>query len=142
MLGFIFFGLAAAALIFEILSLRHPLKDVSVSYDFDMLMAEPGEKITLSYQISNNGNLPVFYLGLSFSFDSGVEICEDVWAPLPPSNNLTMAGADIVLNCSASNELIGKHFRPNLRWALALAVLFVFSVLHFTQVTAFLYFQF
>ncbi len=39
----------------------------------------------------------------------GVEICEDVWAPLPPSNNLTMAGADIILNCSASNELVGKH---------------------------------
>ena len=39
----------------------------------------------------------------------GVEICEDVWAPLPPSNNLTMAGADIILNCSASDELIGKH---------------------------------
>ena len=39
----------------------------------------------------------------------GVEICEDVWAPIPPSNNLTMAGADIILNCSASNELIGKH---------------------------------
>ena len=39
----------------------------------------------------------------------GVEICEDVWAPVPPSNNLTMAGADIIFNCSASNELIGKH---------------------------------
>ncbi len=39
----------------------------------------------------------------------GVEICEDVWAPIPPSNHLTMAGADIILNCSASNELIGKH---------------------------------
>ena len=39
----------------------------------------------------------------------GVEICEDVWAPVPPSNLLTMAGADIVLNCSASDELIGKH---------------------------------
>lgn len=39
----------------------------------------------------------------------GIEICEDVWAPLPPSNNLTMAGADIILNCSASDELIGKH---------------------------------
>ena len=39
----------------------------------------------------------------------GVEICEDVWAPVPPSNNLTMAGADIILNCSASDELIGKH---------------------------------
>ena len=39
----------------------------------------------------------------------GVEICEDVWAPIPPSNNLTMAGAEIVFNCSASDELIGKH---------------------------------
>ena len=39
----------------------------------------------------------------------GIEICEDVWAPIPPSNRLTMAGADIVFNCSASNELIGKH---------------------------------
>ena len=39
----------------------------------------------------------------------GVEICEDVWAPLPPSNNLTMAGADIILNCSASDEVLGKH---------------------------------
>ena len=39
----------------------------------------------------------------------GVEICEDVWAPIPPSNNLTMAGADIIFNCSASDELIGKH---------------------------------
>ena len=39
----------------------------------------------------------------------GIEICEDVWAPLPPSNRLTMAGADIVLNLSASDELIGKH---------------------------------
>ena len=39
----------------------------------------------------------------------GIEICEDVWAPIPPSNNLTMAGADVVLNLSASDELIGKH---------------------------------
>jgi NAD+ synthase (glutamine-hydrolysing) len=39
----------------------------------------------------------------------GVEICEDVWAPIPPSNNLTMAGAEIIFNCSASDELIGKH---------------------------------
>ena len=39
----------------------------------------------------------------------GVEICEDVWAPIPPSNNLTMAGAEIIMNCSTSNELIGKH---------------------------------
>jgi NAD+ synthase (glutamine-hydrolysing) len=39
----------------------------------------------------------------------GVEICEDVWAPMPPSNHLAMAGADIIFNLSASDELIGKH---------------------------------
>ena len=39
----------------------------------------------------------------------GVEICEDVWAPIPPSNNLSLAGADIIFNLSASDELIGKH---------------------------------
>ena len=39
----------------------------------------------------------------------GIEICEDVWAPLPPSNNLALAGADIILNLSATDELAGKH---------------------------------
>lgn len=39
----------------------------------------------------------------------GIEICEDVWAPAPPSNKLALAGADIVFNLSASDELIGKH---------------------------------
>ena len=39
----------------------------------------------------------------------GVEICEDLWMPVPPSSELTMLGADIIFNLSASNELIGKH---------------------------------
>ena len=39
----------------------------------------------------------------------GVEICEDVWAPAPPSNHLALSGADIIFNLSASDELIGKH---------------------------------
>lgn len=39
----------------------------------------------------------------------GVEICEDLWAPVPPSNNLALSGADIVFNLSASDELTGKH---------------------------------
>ena len=39
----------------------------------------------------------------------GVEICEDVWAPAPPSNKLALAGADLIFNLSASDELIGKH---------------------------------
>lgn len=39
----------------------------------------------------------------------GIEICEDVWSPEPPSNRLALAGADIIFNLSASDELIGKH---------------------------------
>ncbi len=39
----------------------------------------------------------------------GVEICEDLWAPVPPSNDLAMAGAELIFNLSASDELIGKH---------------------------------
>ena len=39
----------------------------------------------------------------------GIEICEDVWAPTPPSNHLTLAGADLIFNLSATDELVGKH---------------------------------
>ncbi len=38
----------------------------------------------------------------------GVEICEDLWAPDPPSTGLARAGAAVILNLSASNELVGK----------------------------------
>ncbi len=38
-----------------------------------------------------------------------VELCEDLWSPLPPSTLATIAGADIVFNLSASDELLGKH---------------------------------
>jgi len=38
----------------------------------------------------------------------GVEICEDLWMPLPPSSFQATAGAIILLNASAGNELIGK----------------------------------
>ena len=39
----------------------------------------------------------------------GIEICEDLWVPVPPSSLLAMEGANILVNISASNELIGKH---------------------------------
>ena len=39
----------------------------------------------------------------------GIEICEDLWAPVPPSSELAMKGAEIIFNLSASNELISKH---------------------------------
>lgn len=39
----------------------------------------------------------------------GIEICEDLWATIPPSSSLTLQGAEIIFNLSADNECIGKH---------------------------------
>ena len=38
----------------------------------------------------------------------GVEICEDLWGPVPPSSLQVLSGANIIANLSASNELVGK----------------------------------
>jgi NAD+ synthase (glutamine-hydrolysing) len=38
----------------------------------------------------------------------GVEVCEDLWVPVPPSSFQALAGATVLLNLSASNEVIGK----------------------------------
>lgn len=42
-------------------------------------------------------------------FSFGIEICEDLWVPTPPSSELVVNGAEIIFNLSASNELVGKH---------------------------------
>lgn len=39
----------------------------------------------------------------------GVEICEDLWAPIPVSTHQALAGAEIIVNLSASNDLVGKR---------------------------------
>ncbi|MBD5233527.1 MAG: NAD(+) synthase [Bacteroidales bacterium] len=39
----------------------------------------------------------------------GAEICEDLWTPVPPSCRLALAGAELILNLSASDDLIGKY---------------------------------
>ena len=39
----------------------------------------------------------------------GIEICEDVWAPVPPSSELVLKGAEIIFNMSADTENISKH---------------------------------
>ncbi len=39
----------------------------------------------------------------------GVEICEDLWMPVPPSTQLVSAGAALIFNISASNEIVGKR---------------------------------
>lgn len=53
-------------------------------------------------------------LGTNLLFETsdttfGIEICEDVWAAVPPSSSLALQGAEIVFNLSADNESIGKH---------------------------------
>ena len=75
--------------------------------------------VTLSdLGIIGEGNVPVgrdllFKLGGSCVL--GVEICEDLWTPLPPSTLLTINGAEIIVNLSASNEIAGKRqVRTNL----------------------------
>lgn len=60
-----------------------------------------GEKITISSDIQ------LFTTSQGVKF--GIEICEDLWAPIPPSNLLTLAGAELIFNLSASDDLIGKH---------------------------------
>ena len=38
----------------------------------------------------------------------GIELCEDLWAPNPPSSEMSLSGANVFLNLSASNETLGK----------------------------------
>lgn len=42
-------------------------------------------------------------------FTFGIELCEDLWVPIPPSTQQALHGAEVIFNLSASNELIGKH---------------------------------
>ncbi|MBK5719251.1 NAD(+) synthase [Dysgonomonas sp. Marseille-P4677] len=43
------------------------------------------------------------------NFNFAIEICEDLWTPIPPSSLSSLNGADIIINLSASNETTGKH---------------------------------
>ena len=49
----------------------------------------------------------IFDDGRGFRF--GVEICEDLWSPLPPSTQLSIQGAELIFNLSSSNCLVGKN---------------------------------
>ena len=67
----------------------------------------PSEFYFAGGQVSVSSEPKLFVTSDGMKF--GIEICEDVWAPIPPSNNLAVAGADIIFNLSASNEVLGKH---------------------------------
>lgn len=65
-------------------------------------------------EILFNGKKVPFGPGLLFQASSmeelivSAEICEDVWSPIPPSIRAAMEGATVIVNCSASDETIGK----------------------------------
>ena len=52
--------------------------------------------------------LKVFDAG---SFRFGVEICEDLWTPVPPSARMASRGVDVIFNLSASTDFLGKSLR-------------------------------
>lgn len=75
-------------------------------------MGIKNSSIFLSNESKNIRNEYAFGTDLIFDINNvkiGLEICEDLWVPIPPSSSLSMAGAEIIVNLSASNELIGKH---------------------------------
>ena len=64
-----------------------------------------GENGTLLGAPMSAGMLLDFGMGIK----AGIEICEDLWTPIPPSTRHALAGAQILLNLSASDDLIGKY---------------------------------
>ncbi|TWT82108.1 Glutamine-dependent NAD(+) synthetase [Planctomycetes bacterium CA13] len=61
--------------------------------------------------IEINGHSVPFGTDLLFRFGDAliaIEICEDLWTPIPPSSKAALAGANLLVNLSASNETIGK----------------------------------
>lgn len=75
------------------------------------------ESVPDSMMIDGLGEVPI---GCDLLFECGeakigVEICEDLWMPVPPSSLQALAGANVLLNLSASNETVGKaRYRSNL----------------------------
>lgn len=68
----------------------------------------PDDSITLDGLTVPFGTDIIFCHKELCEYTFGVEICEDVWAASQPSEGLCRAGAEIIINPSASNEVIGK----------------------------------
>ncbi len=60
-------------------------------------------------RVTTFGNRLVICLGGSRQVKIGVEICEDAWTPVSPGRLLSLQGAEVIFNLSASNEVIGKE---------------------------------
>ena len=83
----------------------------------DLTVNIEDDKFDLTVDIESS-KVPISSKGMIFhtSFANfGIEICEDLWMPIPPSCELAMQGAELIFNLSASNELVGKnHYRKSL----------------------------
>ncbi len=75
-------------------------------------------KAPLTYSFDGLGEVPItnfFTVNGSEEIRIGVELCEDLWTAAPPSGELALAGANVILNLSASDALVGKgDYRRNL----------------------------
>ncbi|MEE0867887.1 MAG: NAD(+) synthase [Clostridia bacterium] len=58
-----------------------------------------------NYEILCGNDIIFSVKGVKF----GIEICEDLWAPIAPSSYLALDGAEVIFNLSASNDTISKH---------------------------------
>ena len=67
-----------------------------------------GGDVRLAGQAAPFGTNLLFQLPEEPEVTLAVEICEDLWAPIPPSSRHAVAGATVVLNPSASNDLVAK----------------------------------
>jgi len=72
-----------------------------IKKDETISLLKTGEKIPFSPNL-------IFKSRTMGEFSFGVELCEDLWAPIPPSSYLALGGASLILNLSASPEIIGK----------------------------------
>ncbi|MBV8746192.1 MAG: NAD(+) synthase, partial [Xanthobacteraceae bacterium] len=67
-----------------------------------------GARIRLAGREAPFGIDLLFRSSGSVAFTFHVEICEDFWSPMPPSTLAALAGAEVLINLSASNITIGK----------------------------------
>ena len=63
----------------------------------------------LSYAGQNGVLMSPFQIFCCRRLKFAVELCQDLWAPLPPSTFASLAGAQLIVNLSASNEILLKH---------------------------------
>ncbi|GHV37745.1 NAD(+) synthase [Synergistales bacterium] len=92
-------------------------------YELRHFKPAPGETLFIHGVIGIDGTVPfgtkLLFAPMDKDAPSGlrfaVEICEDLWVPIPPSSGHALAGANLILNLSASNELVGKaQYRKSL----------------------------